>query len=90
VPAETHTHTEAVEVGAVLDLLAGIVGVDPGNAAGLTLDELDVADDLALLDLWAAVVEEYGERSLGEIEPLEPRPVTLGQLAGAFHTELSR
>lgn len=89
-PAETHTHAEAVEVGAVLELLAGVVGIDPDGAADRSLTELDVADDLALLDLWEVVVEELGERSLGELEPLEPRPDTLGELAEAFHAELSR
>ena len=88
-PAETHTRAEPVDVGAVLGLLAGIVGVDPDGAAERSLAELDLDDDLALFDLWAAVAEELGERSLADLEPLDARPVTLGQLAEAFHAALA-
>lgn len=88
-PAETHTHTEAVDARTVLDFLAGLVGVDPDSADTVTLAEIDLDDDLAALDLWAAVVEEFGERSLGDFEPPEPLPARLSELAGRFHEALS-
>lgn len=69
--------------------LSVVVRMDPDAAADRTLAELDLDDDLAVLDLWAAVAEEFGERSLGDLEPLEPRPATLGQLAEAFRAALS-
>lgn len=88
-PAETHTHAEAVDARTVLDFLAVLVGVDPDSADTVTLAEIDLDDDLAALHLWAAVVEEFGERSLGDFEPPEPLPATLSQLAGTFHEALS-
>ncbi len=88
-PAETHSHREAVDVDAVLALIAESVGADPDDAAERPLEEFDLDGDLALLDLWTVVAEEFGERSLGELELSEPRPATLAELAVAFHVALS-
>lgn len=64
-PAETHSHHEPVTVDDILDLLSTIVQdgeVDPDAP----LDALGLDDDLALLSYWDVVVEEYGERTVGE------------------------
>lgn len=87
-PAETHSHREAVSVETVLDCMATIIGLDPEGVGERSLDELGLEDDLAVLHLWDAVVDELGERSTGELEPLEPAPATLGELAVAFHEGL--
>jgi hypothetical protein len=48
-------------------------------------------DDLTVLDLWEAVMEEVGERSLGELEfDATGDARTLGALARAFHDPRDR
>lgn len=89
-PAQTHELGDQVDTGAILDLLAAIVGADAVEAAGLSLAALGLDDDLSILDLWAPVVEEFGERSLGDVELDDPRPATLGELAARFHASLRR
>jgi len=89
VPAETHTQRDPVELTAVLDLVSAVVGVDPDAAASTPLAEVELDNDLAVLALWAVVAEEFGERALGELEPLEPRPATLAELVEAFHAALT-
>lgn len=88
-PAETHQRSEAVDVGAVLDLLTCVVGLDAPRAADAPLTALELDDDLSILHLWDAVVEEYGERSVGDLELDGTRPTTLGELADLFTRELS-
>jgi hypothetical protein len=88
-PAETHQRSEAVDVGTVLDLLSCVVGLDAPRAADAPLAELELDDDLSILHLWDAVVEEYGERSVGDLELDGTRPTTLGELADLFTRELS-
>lgn len=83
-PAETHSHAEDVDVTRVLDLLCAVVGMDPDGAADRSLVELGLDDDLAVLDLWSAVAEELGERSLGDLELPDRRPATVGELAELF------
>jgi len=92
VPAETNQHREQIDVAGVLDLLSIMVGVevDVDEAAGLTLDELDLHDDLALLHLWDATVEELGERAVGDLDLDGERPATLRDLAALFHAHLDR
>lgn len=87
-PAETHQRSEPVDVGAVLDLLACVVGLDAPRAVDAPLAELELDDDLAILHLWDAVVEEYGERSMGDLDLDGSRPSTLGELADLFTREL--
>lgn len=87
-PAETHQHSEPVSVDAVLDLLACVASLDAGRAADARLTDLELDDDLSILHLWDAVVEEFGERSIGELDLDEIRPATLGELAERFTREL--
>jgi hypothetical protein len=89
VPAETHQRSEAVGFDGVLDLLACVVGLDALRAAKAPLADLELDDDLAVLHLWAAVVEEYGERSVGDLDLDGARPATLGDLADLFTRELT-
>lgn len=88
-PAETHSRREELEVGRVLEFLALVTGLDSDQAAEQTLEELDLDDGLALIDLWDLVVEEYGERTVGEFEPPDPLPATLTEVAAMFHELLS-
>lgn len=87
-PAETHQLSEQTDARAILDLVATLVGVDPDEATELSLASVDLHDDLAILHLWACVVEEFGERSIGDIELDDPRPGTLAELATLFHESL--
>lgn len=65
-PAETHSHHEPITVDDILDLLSTIVHGDSELQPDMPLDELGLSDDLAVIAFWDAVVEEYGERSVGE------------------------
>lgn len=64
-PAETHSHSEPVTAGAVLDLLATVVHEDVLDPA-TPVEALRLDDDLSLMAVWDLVVEEYSERGLGE------------------------
>lgn len=88
-PAETHQRSEAAGAEAVLDLLACVVGLDADRAAEAPLADLELSDDLSILHLWDAVVEEYGERSVGDLDLDGGRPSTLGELADLFARELT-
>jgi hypothetical protein len=90
-PAETHQRSEAVGVEDVASLLECVIGLHAGQAAEIPLDDLHLDDDLSILHLWDAVVEEFGERSIGDLglEFDETRPSTLGELAELFAKELS-
>ena len=89
-PAETRQVRDPVDARWVLDLLTSVVGVDPADAAHLALVDLELSDDLSILDLWAAVVEEFGGRSIGELDLEGTQPTTLAQLAAAFFGSLRR
>lgn len=65
-PAETHSHHEPITVDDILDLLSTIVHGDSELQPDMPLDELGLSDDLAVMAFWDAVVEEYGERGVGE------------------------
>lgn len=83
-PAETNQHQDAPDLGAVLELLTQVldVDVDPVEARDLTLADLGIDDDLAALRLWDAVIEEFGERTVGEPDDIGGEPLrTLGELA---------
>jgi hypothetical protein len=87
-PAETHQLTDERDADSVLDLLAAVLGADPRDAAEARLPALGLDDDLSVLHLWELVVEEFGERSVGEFEPGDERPATLGELAALFSDAL--
>lgn len=70
-PAETHSHASGAHdpsvVGAlVVDRLAEILGrdIDDVRPEARLRDDLD-ADDLSLLDLFDAIEDELGERTVG-------------------------
>lgn len=91
-PAETHQlgcNADPGEVEALLWMLIGDPEIEDPTAATMTLAELGI-DAIAMADLWAAVCEEFGERSLGpEIDPgaLDPN-VTVAVAAGTMASRL--
>lgn len=87
-PAETHSQRELIDVGIVLGFLSCELDVDPDDADSSTLEELAVDDDLSILHLWESVAEEFGERTLGELELPDRRPRTVADLASVFHEAL--
>ncbi|HVC71127.1 MAG TPA: hypothetical protein VNC61_12805 [Acidimicrobiales bacterium] len=76
-PAETHQvgrEANSAEVRALLWMLLGDRAVEDPDAANGTLAELGV-DAVGVMDLWAAVCEEFGDRSLGpeiDLDALDP------------------
>ena len=87
-PAETHQQSERTDAEAVLDFLAAVVGIDVPDAASLRLADLDLGDDLSILHLWAMAVEEFGERTLGDLDLDGDQPATLRDLAELFNEAL--
>ena len=87
-PAETHQRTDELDTGTILDFFATIVGVDRDGADDLQLSTLQIEDELSILHLWALVVEEFGERSVGDLSLEDEPPATLGELAALFHDAL--
>jgi hypothetical protein len=84
-PAETHQRREHVSAAEISELLVTILDLStsPDAAGPVRLADVGCDDDLVLLDLWDAAVEEFGERTLGEPDLEELRAVaTLGELAG--------
>jgi hypothetical protein len=87
-PAETHQQRDDVTVTEIVDLLVAVLApstdltdVGPGTA----LADLGIDTDLALFDLGDVVAEEYGERTLGEIDLEELWSArTVGALAEVF------
>lgn len=69
-PAETHQLGSRVDTEHVLTLLYALLGDLPcDQAEGTTLAALGI-DPEGLYDLWDAICEEFGERSLGpELDP---------------------
>lgn len=69
-PAETHrlgSRTTIEDVVVLLEVLLGDEGMDDPNHT--TLADLGI-DAQGLVDLWAAVREEFGERTLGpDLDP---------------------
>lgn len=84
VPAETHQRSDPIDVECVLDLLAGLVGMDVTSAESALLADLRLDDDLSILYLRDAVVEEYGERCIGDLDFEGPRAASLIELAQLF------
>jgi hypothetical protein len=89
-PAETHQRCEPIGVEDVAGLLACVIGLDAEQAADVPLADLHLDDDLSILHLWDVVVEEFGERSIGDLDLDldQTRPCTLGELAELFAREL--
>lgn len=91
-PGETHQISHNIDADAIMALLQ--VLLDPpedSESGGTTLADLGIDDDEAL-DLWQAVCEEFGERTLGsEIDPdlLDPT-MTVAAAAAAMAAELAR
>ena len=85
-PAETHSLGCGIEDEDVLTLLEALLD-DPSakKIGGNTLESLGVATD-ELYDLWDAVREEFGERTLGpeiDLSELDPS-MTLEAAAAAM------
>lgn len=90
-PAETHQRHVQVSAEATLGVLIG--GADAGNchAGDVGLVDSGLDDDVAVLDLWGTVVEEFRERSAGERDidaTCDAR--ALGALAIALHDARDR
>jgi hypothetical protein len=82
-PAETHSHREPLEPESVLDLLWSMLAPpDQEPDPDMLLDDLGASSQLMLLDLWDATAEEYGERTLGEVDIEDLQQLTtIGELA---------
>jgi hypothetical protein len=87
-PAETHQRRDEVTVAGILDLLVAVLASSMELAhvgPNTPLTDLGIDSDLALFDLENVVAEEYGERTLGEIDLDELWSArTIGALAGVF------
>lgn len=89
-PAETHQIAEPPTLDDIVDFLASLLDTDPAAASSTNLVEAGVDDELALLHLWQAVAEEYGERTLGgyDLGFDESPPQTLEDLASVWLSAL--
>ncbi len=87
-PAETHQQRDEVTAAEIVDLLVAVLASSADLAdvePDTLLADLGVDSDLALFDLGDVVAEEYGERTLGEIDLDELWSArTIGALAGVF------
>jgi len=89
-PGETHQVIPDIDADAVMALLQVLLDPSDGDDSNIvTLADLGI-DDGDALDLWQAVCEEFGERTLGsEIDPdlLDPT-MTVAAAAAAMAAEL--
>ena len=87
-PAETHQQRDEVTAAEIVDLLVAVLASSADFAdvgPDTLLADLGVDSDLALFDLGDVMAEEYGERTLGEIDLDELWSArTIGALAGVF------
>jgi hypothetical protein len=93
-PGETHQIIQDIDPYTVMALLQVLLDPPEGDESGtVTLADLGIDDDGAL-DLWQAVCEEFGERTLGsEIDPdlldptmtVVPAPAMAAELANNCH-----
>jgi hypothetical protein len=85
-PAETHTRREAIDAGDVLDLIDALVGGDSdGLRPGVSVGDVGLGDELAVLHLCDAVAEELAERTVAELDVEELLLAsTVGELAEAI------
>jgi len=90
-PGETHQIIQDIDADTVMALLHVLLDPPDGNDSGtVTLADLGI-DGGDALDLWQAVCEEFGERTLGsEIDPdlLDPT-MTVAAAAAAMAAELT-
>ena len=90
-PGETHQVIPDIDADTVMALLQVLLDPPDGDDSGTaTLADLGI-DDGGALDLWQAVCEEFGERTLGsEIDPdlLDPT-MTVVTAAAAMAAELA-
>ena len=85
-PAETHSYRDPPEVGNVIELLWAVIG-GPGEppTVDTSLADLGIDSDLELLDLFDAAGEEFGERTLAEIDLEDLQALrTIGDLGEAI------
>jgi len=85
-PAETHSYRDPPEISTVIELLWAVLG-GPGEppAVDTSLAHLGIDTDLELLDLFDAAGEEFGERSLAEVDVDDLQALrTIGDLAEAI------
>ncbi|NLA37300.1 MAG: acyl carrier protein [Actinobacteria bacterium] len=81
-PAETHTHSAPLDRSRVLEvvqeLLAEILEIDPSSIAETdSLVEDLHADSIAQYQLVEALISEYGERTVSDIEADEFEDIEL-------------
>jgi len=88
-PAETHRQGDPVAEDAVLEFLACLIGVDPESAAAAPLARFDLDNELSIVALWQAIHDEFGERSLGDVDLDDEVPATLGDIARLAHQTLA-
>lgn len=93
-PAETHQRHDAVSADEIVDLLVAVLApsTDAGGIGPDTpLADLGVDTELALCDLGEVILEEHGERSLGEVDPDELWSArTIGALAQLYARHVAR
>jgi hypothetical protein len=85
-PAETHQRGRPASSEEIMLLLSTLLDQNAGGfPKNTTLVSLGLADDPNLWDLWDAVREEYGERTLGPdaAEALDPH-MTLEEAAAVM------
>jgi hypothetical protein len=92
-PGETHKIIQDIDADTVMALLQALLDPPDGDDSGTaTLADLGI-DGRGALDLWQAVCEEFGERTLGsEIDPdlLDPTmTVVTAAVAMAMAAELA-
>lgn len=79
---------EAIDIAAAGRERAGEDAAGDGLAAvaATTLESVSVSDEMSILRLWELVIEEFGERAVGDprTEDGETPPETLGALAARF------
>ena len=87
-PADTHQQRDDVTADEIVDLLVAVLATSTdlaGIGPDTPLADLGFDSDLAVFDLADVVAEEYGERSLDEIDVDELWSArTIGALAGVF------
>lgn len=87
-PAETHQHRDAVTTADIVDLLVAVLApeADLSDVGPETLlAGLGADSDLALFDLGDVLTEEFGERTLGEVDLDELWSArTIGALAEVY------
>ena len=90
-PGETHQIIQDIDADTVMALLHVLLDPPDGDDSGIvTLADLGI-DGRDALDLWQAVCEEFGERTMGsEIDPnlIDPT-MTVVAAAAAMAAELA-